>query len=435
MKTLKKLVLFSTLICNCLIVLSQESAVDIKYKRSSLHTLMISDLEQEYIDTIQNIFINAPLIDKFNNHIVKNRLIPKTDSTFVYIPASEEEDKPKKKSGFLSKIKIKSEKKQDEEAHKHLAILNYLNTNGIAKEMVAKWFNRSETGGFNMDLIAERGYYNASDLDVKIANSSERGSALLADAGEALIKNTFVIVNDFKYTNKEEVATKAKGLLSAIGDVAALAGKDDIANAATLTSAGVEVAGKGYVIKTKAHLYKLAWTDEVAAIFYNDFWTDDAALDQSKVDAFNNTNIFKFEYVGTETSWADIQSTSFTKKSNADLISVATVRAVDNVIAKLQREFEVFRTKTPLLSSDPLSAKIGLKEGLEKGDKYEVLEQVLNENGVVEYKRLGVIKVEKDLIWDNRFNANEENTSELEYTTFSGSKNKYYAGMLIRQIN
>jgi hypothetical protein len=123
------------------------------------------------------------------------------------------------------------------------------------------------------------------------------------------------------------------------------------------------------------------------------------------------------------------------KKNDDELIAIATKKASDAVIANLQRTYEVFRTKTPLLSGDPISAKIGLKEGLEKGDKYEVLEQIINDEGKTEYKRVGVIKVEKDMIWDNRFMAGEENPSEIEYTTFRGSKSKYYAGMLIRQIN
>src|SRR5690606_39581498 len=61
------------------------------------------------------------------------------------------------------------------------AITDFLTTNDVAKFMVAKWFNRSEEGGFNMNLISERGHYNATDLDVKIARNSERGTALIAD--------------------------------------------------------------------------------------------------------------------------------------------------------------------------------------------------------------------------------------------------------------
>jgi len=83
------------------------------------------------------------------------------------------------------------------------------------------------------------------------------------------------------------------------------------------------------------------------------------------------------------------------------------------------------------------NAKIGLKEGLEKGDKFEVLEQIMDKNGRTRYKRKGVIKVDKKQIWDNRFMAAEEAEnmqSLLDYTLFKGGKG-YYKGMLIRQIN
>lgn len=371
---------------------------------------MVSDSTRNFSALIQETFVSSKIPDKFNNHIVKERSIPKL-------------------------INDKLSKSEFKEAQK-TAITEYLSTHDIAKAMVAKWFNRSEHGGFNMDLISERGFYNASDLDVKIAKNSERGTAMLADAGEELIKNTFVIVNDFKYTNKEEVAKKTKGLLSSISDVAALSGANDVATASDAMGEGVELLGKGYVIKTDAHLYRLKWNDEIASIFYNEYWTEDGQIDEDKVKAFDTSNVFELEYIGTQMAWADLQSTKYTQKTDEDLITIATIKASDAVIAKLQREYEVFRTKTPLMSTDPLAAKIGLKEGLEKGDKYEVLEQILNNEGKTEYKRIGVIKVDKNHIWDNRFNADEENPDNtFEYTVFTGKKNKYYAGMLIRQIN
>jgi hypothetical protein len=371
---------------------------------------MVSDSTRNFNELIQETFVNSKIPEKFNSHIVSERSVPKLFND------------------TLSKAELK-------EAQKN-AITEYLSTHDIAKSMIAKWFNRSEQGGFNMDLISERGFYSATDLDVKIARNSERGTAMLADAGEELIKNTFVIVNNFKYTDKAEVAQKAKGLLSSISSIATLAGANDVALASDAVGEGAEILGKGYIIKTDAHLYRLKWNDEIASIFYNDYWTEDGQIDEEKVKAFDESNVFELEYIGTQMAWADLQSTTFTKKTDEELITIATIKASDAVTAKLQREYEVFRTKTPLLSTDPLSAKIGLKEGLEKGDKYEVLEQVLNDEGKTEYKRVGVIKVDKDQIWDNRFNADEENTDEtLEYTVFSGKKNKYYAGMLIRQIN
>ena len=436
MKFLTKSFVLFTLFC--LIITpsftQENSALDIKYKRSSLYTLILNNDTIEYSDNIKTSFINTPIPYKFNDHITSSRVISFTDLVFK----TKEVTQPKKK-GLLSKLSIKSsddKKKEREDLQK--VILNYLDSINLAKSLVAKWFNRSAKGGFNMDLIAERGLYNASYLDIKIANQSERGRALLADAGEELIKNSFVIVNDYKYTNKEEVAKQVKSFLSSASNVASRLGNNSIGNSKVSLSTGVDVFGKGYVVKTTAYLYKLAWTDEVAATFYNDFWTDDGALDKEKKKAFDDTSIFKLELVGIQTGWADVQSTFISSKSNKELIEIATVRAADNVIAKLQREYEVFRTKTPLLSGDPLSAKIGLKEGLEKGHKYEVLEQILKEDGLTEYKRVGVITVDKEHIWDNRYLAEEEKEktfSKLNYTLFKGTKNKFYSGMLIRQIN
>ncbi|WP_146052743.1 hypothetical protein [Aquimarina sp. I32.4] len=384
----------------------QNKTTDAVYRRSSLFTLMVTDEERKYGDVIQEAFTTAPIPEKFNNHNIDFRAIAK-----VYDES-------------LSKEEIIEAQKT--------AIETYFSTNKIAKAVVAKWFNRSQLGGFNMNLISERGSYNATELDVKIANNSERGLALLADAGEELIKNTFVIVNDFKYISKEEVAQKAK---KGLAFASSLTGKAGLGG--SLANKALDVAGKGYVIKTTSYLYKLVWNEEMAAIFYNDYWIDDANLDDTKKKAFEGSDIFKVELVGTEVAWADLQATSFTKKSEEELVAVATVKAVDAVIAKLQRKYEVFRTKTPLLSGDPLSAKIGLKEGLEGGDKYEVLEQTIDKNGKTFYKRKGVIKVTKKQIWDNRFMAGEEQepSEEVkEYTLFKGGKN-FYAGMLIRQIN
>ena len=285
-----------------------------------------------------------------------------------------------------------------------------------------------------MGLVAERGSYNASDMDVALAKSSKRGIALLADAGEELIKNTFVVVNDFDYISKEEVANKTKAGLGLLKEIAELA---DVDIDTELADEALTTFGKGYVIRTTSYLYQLEWNDSVAAVFYNDYWMDDNSFDEKRKEAFDNSNIFKLKLVGWEVAWADLQSTSYTKKSEEKLIRVATIRAIDAVIAKLQRKYEVFRTKTPLYSGDPLAAKIGLKEGLEKGDKFEVLEQVMDKNGRTRYKSKGIIKVDKSNIWDNRFMAAEEqnNLEDLpEYSLFKGGK-KFYTGMLIRQIN
>ena len=385
------------------------------YRRSSLYTLMIEDKDRKFANVVDTTFSNAEIPDKFNNHIISDRKI------LTAIPPTLKK--------YNEKVKIQSEN-----------ISSFLIKKDIAKQMVAKWFNRTEQGAFNMNLIAHRGSYNASEMDVELAKSSKRGKALIADAGEELIGNTFVLVNDFKYVSKEEVAQKASKGLKLLSAVAELAGNETLKNVADVADVAVTVAGKGYVIVTTSYLYKLRWNDSIAAVFYGEYWIDKNNFDESRKQAFDNSDIFSLELVGHEKAWADLQSSIFTKKSEEQLISMATVRAIDKVIVKLQRTYEVFRTKTPLYSGNPLSAKIGLKEGLEKGDKYEVLEQFVDKKGRTKYKRKGVIKVDKNHIWDNRYMATEEKEASGEaeevenYTIFKGG-NKFYKGMLIRQIN
>jgi hypothetical protein len=377
----------------------------LKYRRSSLYTLMVDDNTREHYNVIKDAFGNTELSEKFNNHNIGPYLIPAHG--------------------------MSGEKDQTE------LIEDYLNSNAVARNIVAKWFNRDENGHFDMDLIAERGQYNASDLDVKLAQSSIRGKALLSDAGRELLSNTFVIVYDYRYTNKEEQADKRRGLLNAVTTVASfIPGAEDVATVSSLATTASDVVGKGYFVRTTSYLYRLVWNDEIAQEFYESLWVDESNDDPDKKEAFLASDLFKLEYVGSEVSRNNLQSTIFSSKSNEELIDIATTKAVDKNIGKLQRSYEQFRVKTPLLMAEPIAAKIGLKEDIEGNDRFEVLEQVLNEDGTTSYERVTTIRVDKKHIWDNTYLADEvaEDNSE-PYTVFKGNSKKLASGMLIRQLN
>jgi hypothetical protein len=94
-----------------------------------------------------------------------------------------------------------------------------------------------------------------------------------------------------------------------------------------------------------------------------------------------------------------------------------------------------------MVSADPVGAKIGLKEGVQKGDKYEVLEKQIDADGKVKWKRKGTVTVDKKNIWDNVSEEGELDEDgkpvkkqEITFTHFKG-KGKYYPGLLLRQIN
>ena len=75
-----------------------------------------------------------------------------------------------------------------------------------------------------------------------------------------------------------------------------------------------------------------------------------------------------------------------------------------------------------------------MKEGLKGGETFEVLnEEYDDKTGRTFYKLVGRIKVNKKLIWDNRYSAGEESSSNLDRTTFKGKAKKATLGSLIRQ--
>ncbi|RXR20604.1 hypothetical protein EQG63_01335 [Flavobacterium amnicola] len=480
----------------------ESNPLKVKYRRSSLYTLMVDTPGMPYADSIKKYFVTSKIPDKFNNHNLKTRITDRVPSVYngaaspnsntnnammaglvgptngsssspdalmnVMNTLSQSTDTPYYKEYMAERKRLEDEAKEigvtkkkkiteyidkrvtfDNERHQKeiydLMPQEYKDqlksiqkeTSNIARELVAKWFDRSPKGGFNMSLIKSRGNYDASVLDIAKARASKRGLSMLGDAGEELIKNTFVLVNEFKYTDKEEVAKKASGWLNAVSQVASyVPGGSTVSNVSAVTSVGVTIAGKGYIVKTKAHLYRLDWNEEVAAKFYNDFWATDKTITAEKKKAFDETDIFKLIYVGTDESWADVQSSIFTNKTDLKLVERATMKAMDAVIVKLQKNHDEFKTKTPLYSSDPLTAKIGLKEGLSAKSVFDVLEQQLNEDGIPQYVSVGQVKVDDAFpIWDNRYGADVENpnitTDKTYFKKISGKD--LYPGMLLVQ--
>ncbi|MDR2919183.1 MAG: hypothetical protein LBV72_07460 [Tannerella sp.] len=414
-----------------------------QYRRSSLYTIIIDDeglMERSKAEIIKKTFIETPLPEKFNDHNLAARsVVPKDYPVTSAEIAAVKDTKPDDGS---------EKKEEKDDAYKLPAVMmKYFIQNHIAQDLIAKWYDKSSTydpatfSFFDMDLIKQRGLYDASEFDKQMADKSTRGINMLADAGEDLVNNTFVVAIRFNYINKEEVGKKVSSTTSKIAG--ALGGKAGKIGRTTekAVNTTTDVAARGYMVKATAFLFQLDWTDEVNAVFYQDYYN---APDLAE---FYESDKFRLKYIGSVSDWSDVQSTKFSKKTEAELVHRAAVRSIDEVIAKLQKKYEPFRTKTPLLTTEPeVTAQIGMKEDVEDGDKFEVLEKNMDpETGKITYKRVTTLKAEKGKIWDNRYAADEEQAENAEQgegavqtikaTTFSGGNKNIYPGMLIRQIN
>ncbi|MEG1998912.1 MAG: hypothetical protein RR015_02745, partial [Bacteroidales bacterium] len=307
--------------------------------------------------------------------------------------------------------------------------------------LVSKWFNRDKKSGvFDVSLITSRGEYNATKLDLEKAIHSERGVAILADAGEELIGKTFVTVNDITYIDKEARAQIAKQIFSVIGSFAGEMGGSigDIVESAAQLSESISDQIAGFTVNVSTYLYQLDWNEEVAAKFYQDYYFDVNASSPNKMLGYDSDqDLFKLKYIGSYTA----KSTKTVIKGISkpeDVFRKVCARALDNNIVALQHRYDEFKVKEPLFSVTPsITAKIGMKEGVAENSKFEVLEKSLDQNGKTIYKKVGVIAPEKKKIWDNRFMAVEEQAdgANLTATTFRKvSGGDFYVGMLIREI-
>ncbi len=169
-------------------------------------------------------------------------------------------------------------------------------------------------------------------------------------------------------------------------------------------------------------------------IFYNDYW--------SNPSAFNNSDLFKLNFIGVQYNQSLVTFKIGEKRTQEQIIDLALVRNVDNAFAELQKKYEVFKPKVPIISVDPIIAQIGEKESVKAKSEFEVLEMVWDsKEGKTVWKSVGKCKVDKKSpIWDNRYNAGETSEQQTDEegnvvigTTLKGSK-KIQPGMLIKQI-
>ncbi len=382
-----------------------------KYHRSSLYSILLKHPEKEFCNEMVEAFKSIPIPDKYNNHDLKIKVMP--------APVLQS----------LTKAEVEGAFKE--------AITKILVRNKIGGRLVAKWFNRnSKTGAFDMNLVSERGYYDASILDVKEAMASVRGTALLADAGEELLSHTYVIVNDIRYADKETTKVAVAGGLVAANMVASFFGLD-LSPVTNHILGNVTQNIQGFKVLVTSYLFRLDWNDDIANKFYTSMWMDSTSVEPSKKMLFDKSmNDFTLTYIGCTTVHSGKTALGGVKEEKDMFLKVCT-RAVDKAISNLQKNFDEFKVYTPLVSTEPLCAYIGMKEGVDEDSRYEVLEKMLDENGRTTYKRVGVIKAEKDSIWDNRYMATYDNEvgSDLSHTTFRKvSGGEFYPGMLIREI-
>lgn len=433
MKTNYKILLLLIFLSASSAILAQNKVEEMPtYQRSSLHNILIIGDAFENSDIVVNAYQSWPFPDKYNDHRIDLNSMNLAD----YALTEEEKEKfglTKSEAGKLISGAVSDATAGiiSDNSQVKFELDKFIASKKLPFEMVSKWFALDQFGKENYNpfkLIQERGAYSASEQDKKVAATTLRGAGELKNSGKNLIKNTFVVFTKLNFVSNEVIALAIKTASDAEANKLSGIPRDLALKASEKIYTKTR---EGYSVWTTAWLYRLDWTDETFAKFKKLYKSKNAGenVDLSALD-------INFEFIGDEKATSLVTFSLKEKRTEQQIIELSTVRNLDKVYSKLQKKYEIFKPKSPIIIEDgKIYAQIGMKEGLEGGESFEVLEEIADPETyeMIGYKKIATIKVDKKQIWDNRFGAGEENPQDINKTLFKGKVKKLSSGMLIMQ--
>jgi hypothetical protein len=376
-------------------VKSNEPSTD--YDRLALTYMLLDFGTGNYYSMLNNSFQQLKVEDKFDDNSLRQPLLPspvtreETVNTFAFNPRTPDIVSNKIKNALL---------------------LNY-----IPNAVIAKWFSRKDDGSFGVELLQQRGLYNATDADVAAANASKLGIAKLMDAGEQLLNNSFIIVVDVNdLIDMEEAYNRLQK------------------NSKTT----IARTKNGFKATVSTYVYKIDFNDTINSIFWNELWagsTDvDLAARKAKFDKFNFpvTYYMRSSAMVEASQYNPGQSLAPKVQATREQLMLKLLQeGVTNNMATIEKSLEEFKVKASLFNSHPLEAKIGKKEGLKTDQRYFVYEMVQDQAGKITAKRKGVIRATQHITDNRTVSTGQSKTSRF----YQVAGSRLDEGMLLQQHN
>jgi hypothetical protein len=285
---------------------------------------------------------------------------------------------------------------------KKKTLVEQLNKNSVGSAIIAKWFNRSPEGMFNLSFVYDRGMYNATDQDVLMSNAAKRGEVLLKDAGQNLVNKTYVLIlapREFSWFDNEQ--------------------------------------SHGWNSMYDVFLFKINFDAEDVERFYS-IWPyedDPPEIKQQKIAAFDTTSFtlrFVYGKQALSSSSTELYALTDNPKSSDQMFNETVAKMYDNALFNIDKDLEAFRVKVSVSGTRPIRAKIGKKEGLKCDQRYFVYEFVWNgETNQAEEDRKAVVRA-KGKIVDNRGVATGSSKESEFYQVYGGTVRQ---GMVMQQRN
>lgn len=289
------------------------------------------------------------------------------------------------------------------------SLSKYMNDQQVGRQVISKWYARQDDGTMNMDLIFDRGMFNATDAAYIKAQSTKLGNAVLQDYGNRLIGRSYILVLDY-----QSIQTMKEAKMSGM---------------------------KGWKSTVTGYLFKVKYNEETQNAVY-DAWIypeDSPAIKAEKNKKYEQIQV-PVEFVTKTTVYVtasqpaeDTQLGRLMKqKSEDELLSEMVQKGYDESLYFLEKNHEDFMVKTTIYQVRPIRAKIGKKEGLRCDNRYFAYEYVYDEKTNTTKPRFrGVIRATSSIV-DNRQVAKGDMPTSKFYQT---SGRRLRTGYLLRQQN
>ncbi len=353
-----------------------------EYSRSSVSRILL-DYNDKLQKQVYGAFSALPLSDRYDENKIQTDLLVYEGNRQYF-----EED-------------VLSGKDKRVAPDRTALLTDYLNRENVGLQVIAFIFNRRQDGTMNMEIVNARAAYNKTDEEYEVLQATAKNASGLREGGEALIKNSYIMVYDYANLRTENY----KGLFDT---------EEDVYWRATPT----------------VYVFRVDFTDELRDRFYGECWIDEETEENERAErlkAFDNFRVpvtFVMKYNTTRdvaTKIADFRKKSKSERGNTteeDLKAAALPQLVSGAYEylneQIERKYTAFQVKTAVADVKPVRAKIGLKEGVKTDRRFFLYEYDANEK---QYRR-GVVRA-TNRISDNR-KVTDGNTAPTEFYQIAG---------------
>jgi hypothetical protein len=396
------------------------------FVRSSMSMVLIEDFGFDNGPLVRKAYENYPFpIGVYNNHQLPQTVMNLND--YILTP-EEEASYGVEKTGagqLLSAVATESSAGIVQDNSKvEFQLQKYIQENKLAHESIKKWFNVKEDGSFDQNYVQEMIQMQLTE-EQKLQSVKSGSASAARDANrEFLINNTYTVFTRMNFVSNEFIALGIREIAYQTAEKNLSGLPLDLAKKAA--DKIYEKTSEGFSVWTSGWLFDLVWGPEEMKMLTS--CAENGKLNMEKFYA----QPFEMNYLGKEKA-TSLVTFSLKKgegsRTDEEIIDLSTNRNIDKVLVKLQRSFDQFMPIFPVQQDQPIGAYLGMKEGIEGGEKFEVLGP---RQASGEYKVLGTITVDKSNVWDNSYGSDTPEGMTLFKGKLPKGAGKDY-GTLLRQ--